>query len=169
MTKLSTIIAGAALLAGVFAPSFSYAGAILIEKTDFRTMTNVRCDINFNIDSNHYFDWQDLGDWANNTEVHWGIDPSRCSCSGNTCLGDCLYYRDTYTSSNQFLIISKMDNPTLYRDVYVACQFEINGSCHHDWEYVGNWDGAGDVRLILNGWNGSWDGSCWVGDFLHHQ
>jgi hypothetical protein len=169
MTKLSSIIAGACLLAGVFVPTVSQAGAILIEKTDWRTMTDVRCDINFSIGSNYYYDWQDLGSWANNTEVHWGIDPSRCSCLGTTCLGDCLYFRDVYNSSGQRIIASKMDNPTLYRDVYVSCQFEINDSCHQDWEYLGDWNGAGDIRLILNGWNGYWDGSCWVGDFLRHQ
>lgn len=169
MNKLLRIVSSALMVAGLCVPSVSRAGAILIEKTDERTMNNVWCDIDFGLSGYHYYDWQDLGNWANNTEVHWGVLASRCSCDGTECRGDCLYYEDTYSTSGQRIVISKMDNPLAYQDIYVACGFEINGDCHYDWEYVGGWTGSNDIRLVLNGWNGTWDGSCWGGDFLRHE
>jgi hypothetical protein len=41
----------------------------------------------------------------------------------------------------------------------------INGDCHFDYEDI---DLSQSVQLAFNGEGASWDGSCWVGDLLHH-
>jgi hypothetical protein len=133
-------------------------------------MTNVRCDIDFTVNGKHYYDWQDLGSWTTSGDIQWGTDVNRCTCNGTECSGDCLFFRDTNGAAGQRLIISKMDNPTVYQNIYVSCSFNINNACHSDWEYLGSsWSGTSDINLVLNGWNGAWDGSCWGGDFLRHK
>jgi len=174
MKSLSTIGSGVLFIATLCLPSLSHAGSILIENTDTapgRTMSNVTCAVDFFIGSNHYYDWQDLGTWQQNSQVHWGIVPSRCSCSGTECQGDCLYdLSQTNPTTGMRLSIDKGDNPTVYSKVYAECWFTINGACHYDWEYLGDsWDGSGDFDLVLNGMNGTWDGSCWGGDFLRSK
>lgn len=165
MKQLAKLISQALILAGVCVPSLSHAGAIIVDNCDDRPMSNVTCQVDFIWKGNHYLDWQDMGDWPTNQDNYWAIAPSRCSCDGGECRGDCLYYQQTSNGSG-LLIISKTDNPQVYSGMYMDCWFTINDAPHYDWEFIGDWNGSGDIRLILNGQGGTWDGSQWVGDFL---
>jgi hypothetical protein len=49
----------------------------------------------------------------------------------------------------------------------VAADFTINGQPYTDYEDIGQFDRT--YGLVLNGWNGTWDGTKWVGNFLSTQ
>jgi hypothetical protein len=46
----------------------------------------------------------------------------------------------------------------------VKIHANINGACHEDFHNFATWEGA--LYLQFNGNGGTWDGSCWRGDFL---
>lgn len=187
MNTTSRICAGALILAGLGVSSPGNAASIIIEKTDTRAMSDLQCSLEFNYNNNNYYDWQNVGGvFPSSTEIRWGVsvqNPSHVwSCTGGQCRGDGVYAEAQYNTSGQRLIIAKEDDPNCYQDPFpsdsghnirVQCWFSINGAPHYDWEDFSSsempWCGGNDIRLILNGCNGSWNGSQWVGDFLRHN
>jgi hypothetical protein len=45
--------------------------------------------------------------------------------------------------------------------------FNIDGLPHYDFEDIGNFFSV-STALVLNGNGGWWDGTKYLGDFLHH-
>jgi len=171
MIKLSKICSGALLFAGLCIPSLSHAGSIKVEKIDSRPTYDFECQLDFDYNGNHYMDWQThSGLWSDDKEIHWGVSvySPNWVCGGGQCGGDGFYYKSENGTSGQRLIIDKEDNPQVYSNLVMQCWFKINGYWHYDWEDLGNWSGSGDINLVVDGCNASWDGTYWLGDLLRH-
>lgn len=171
MNTLSTVCSSMLLFAGLCVTSLGHAGSIKIEKVDCRAIYDLQCQIDFDSGNNHYMDWHDyFGVWPGSKDIHWGVstNSSNWSCSGGQCGGDGLYYLRENPATGQRLFIDKEDNPITYSNLVLQCWFKINDAWHYDWEGLGTWNGDGDIKLVLDGCNGGWDGSQWVGDLLRH-
>jgi hypothetical protein len=71
-----------------------------------------------------------------------------------------------YPGGTSFIgIFDESSAPHQFTTMRVSVLATINGDCHFDYEDI---DLSQSVQLAFNGEGASWDGSCWVGDLLHH-
>lgn len=72
----------------------------------------------------------------------------------------------TYVQDTAFIgIFDQSTAPHRFTTMRVSVLATINGACHSDYENI---DLSQGVNLYFNGEGASWNGSCWVGDLLHH-
>jgi alpha-galactosidase len=153
---------GVALLKVTGAEGSAPTPNVLVANTDPRTITDLRVTVDFQIDGSAHHDFEDVGtfDKTLNLDLNgWGG-----TWDGSRYTGDLLYAQKSATGS-KLLNIHKVDGRTV-TNLRVSVDFKINGAPHYDYEDVAALTGS--INLVLNGNGGRWDGSKWVGDFLHH-
>ena len=158
---------------------------ISITNTDNRQIDNLRIAVSFLIDGKPHFDYEDHGTF--NRVVTDGLNAMNGKWNGNYFEGNFLYTKGSQSTQYVLLNIEKAlaatdvsgwDDPgtvlpsiTIIKEdgrnitgLRVAADFTIDGKPHHDYEDLGNFDRT--YGLELNGMNGTWDGSKYVGNFL---
>ena len=71
-----------------------------------------------------------------------------------------------YPGGTSFIgIFDESTAPHRFTTMRVSVLATINGACHSDYEDI---DLSQQVQLAFNGEGASWNGTCWVGDLLHH-
>ena len=135
---------------------------VIITNTDSRPITNLRVTADFHIDGAAYTDWEDVGTF--DKTITLALDGARGKWIGSHYVGDMLYPQ-TSESGAKTLTIHKVDGRAV-SGLRISVNFRIYGSPHYGFKDVGSLSGT--TNLVLNGGDGgTWDGSKWVGDFLH--
>jgi hypothetical protein len=166
---------------------------IAITNTDKRQIDNLRLSVTFLINGAPYYDYEDHGTF-NQVCVdrvyayggkwngsQWVGDFLHTESSQSTgaflqALNQAVEQASVQTGGNEDNWANKGDGPILpnitivneepraITGMRVQADFTINGQQHTDYEDIGNFDRY--YYLELNGMNGRWDGSKWVGNFL---
>ena len=158
---------------------------IAIVKTDTREIDNLRLSVTFLINGQPYYDYEDHGTFnqvcVDRVYAYGG------KWNGSQWIGDFLHTESSQSTGavlralNQAEAQSGYDpwppdgvilpnitivkqEPRAITGLRVAADFTINGQPYTDYEDIGNFDRH--YILELNGMNGSWNGTKWVGNFL---
>jgi hypothetical protein len=166
---------------------------IAITNTDKRQIDNLRLSVTFYINDQPYYDYEDHGTFnqvcVDRVYAYGG------KWNGSQWVGDFLHKESSQstqaflqtlnqaveqasvqTGGNEDNWANKGDGPILpnitivneepraITGMRVQADFTINGQQYTDYEDIGNFDR--EYYLELNGMNGRWDGSKWVGNFL---
>jgi hypothetical protein len=148
-------------------PNASKVPEIFINVVDPRTISNMRLSVNFDINGNAHTDWEDLG--TIDSDIYTNLYAQGMTWNGSAWVGNMLYYNytDPNVSAHDIRLFKIDERPIT--NLRVTVNFTINGACHTDYEDIGNWNtGDGDTTLTLDARGGTFNGQCWVGDFLHH-
>ena len=161
---------------------------IAITNTDNREIDNLRIAVSFLINGEPHFDYEDHGTF--NRVVTDGLNAENGKWDGTNWVGNFLYTEASQSTQKVLLDTEKAlaatdasgwsDPGTVVpqitimkedrRDITglrVAADFTINGQPYSDHEDIGPFDRT--YGLVLNGMNGTWDGTKWVGNFLRTQ
>jgi Mg-chelatase subunit ChlD len=145
-----------------FDAATSSGATVIITNTDSRPITDLRVTADFQIDEAAYTDWEDVGTF--DKTITLALDGRRGKWIGSHYAGNMLYPQSA-ESGAKTLAIHKVDGRAL-RGLRISVNFRIYGSPHYGFKDVGSLSGT--TNLVLNGGDGgTWDGSKWVGDFLH--
>jgi hypothetical protein len=169
------------------------APKISITNTDPRQIDNLRLSANFLINGQPYYDYEDHGtfnqvgvdglsgengkwngsQWAGNFLHTEGSQSIKAFVS---TLNQALTQASVATGGNEDTWPNAVPNP-VYPEITivnedgrgitglrVTADFTINGQPYTDYEDIGNFDRH--YFLVLNGMNGKWNGTKWVGNFL---
>jgi alpha-galactosidase len=139
-----------------------YGSNVVITNTDTRSITDLSVTVDFQINGSAHSDNESAGNF--DKSLIMDLDGWRGNWDGSRYTGDFLYLRSARGGAKT-VTIHKVDGRAV-TNLRVSVNFKINGSPHYDYEDVGNLSGL--TNLVLNGNGGTWDGSKWVGDFLHH-
>jgi hypothetical protein len=171
----------------------STAPKISINNTDTRQIDNLRLSANFLVNGQPYYDYEDHGTF-NQVGVD-GLSGENGEWNGSQWVGDFLHTKSSQSTQaflqtlNQALAQVSVQtggnednwaatgngpifpNITIVNEdargitgLRITAEFTIDGQPHIDYEDIGNFDRH--YFLELNGMNGSWNGSKWVGNFL---
>ncbi len=169
------------------------APKITINNTDKRQIDNLRLSANFLVNGQPYYDYEDHGTF-NQVGVD-GLSGENGKWNGSQWVGNFLHTESSQSTQaflqtlNQALTQVSVQtggnednwadtgngpilpNITIVNEdgrgitgLRVTADFTINGQPYTDYEDIGNFDRH--YFLELNGENGSWNGSKWVGNFL---
>ena len=136
---------------------------VIIANTDTRPITDLRVTADFQIAGAAYTDWEDVGTF--DKTITLALDGWRGKWIGSHYTGNMLYPQASEAGAKT-LTIHKVDGRAL-SGLRISVNFRIYGSPHYSFKDVGSLSGT--THLVLNGGDGgTWDGSKWVGDFLHY-
>ena len=161
---------------------------IAIVKTDTREIDNLRLSVTFLINGQPYYDFEDQGTFSRVTND--GLTGENGTWNGSQWVGNFLhaensqspeYVYNTSTEAYYNVDPTGFDPPspvspqiTIVNEdtraitgLRVTADFTINGQPYTDYEDIGPFDRF--YGLVLNGENGTWDGTKWVGNFLNTQ
>jgi hypothetical protein len=158
---------------------------IAITNTDKRQIDNLKLSVTFLINGQPYYDYEDHGTFnqvcVDRVYAYGG------EWNGSQWVGDFLH-SESSQSTQAFLqtlrqaeaqanydpwppddtilpnITIVNEEPRAITGLRVTADFTINGQPYTDYEDIGNFDRH--YILELNGMNGSWNGTKWVGNFL---
>jgi hypothetical protein len=158
---------------------------IAITNTDKRQIDNLQLSVTFYINGQLYYDYENHGTF--NQVCVDGVYAYGGKWNGSQWVGDFLH-TESSQSTQAFLrtlrqaeaqanydpwppddtilpnITIVNEEPRAITGMRVQADFTINGQQYTDYEDIGNFDR--EYYLELNGMNGRWDGSKWVGNFL---
>jgi hypothetical protein len=159
---------------------------IAITNTDKRQIDNLRLSVKFMINGQPHFDYEDHGTF--NQVCVDRVYAYNGKWDGSQWVGDFLHTQSSQ-STGAFLqtlrqaeaqtgydpwppqdesilpnITIVNEEPRAITGLRVTAEFTINGQPYIDYEDIGNFDRH--YILELNGMNGTWNGSKWVGNFL---
>jgi hypothetical protein len=166
---------------------------IAITNTDKREIDNLRLSVTFYINGQPYYDYEDHGTfnqvcvdrvyayggkWNGSQWVGDFLHKESSQSTGAflQALNQAVEQASVQTGGNEDNWANKGDGPILpnitivneepraITGMRVQADFTINGQPYTDYEDIGNFDRQ--YYLELNGMNGRWDGSKWVGNFL---
>jgi hypothetical protein len=136
---------------------------VQITNTDSRTISNLKVTVTFTINGARHYDYENQGTFDKTINDGLNATGGTWNASANRWEGNFLYVQSSAAGSKVFTI-NKVDTRSI-TNLRIEVNFDINGAPHYDYHDVGNF--AGTISLILNASGGTWDGSKWVGDFLH--
>lgn len=134
---------------------------VQIAKSDPRLIENLRLSVEFSTDSSPHADFEDIGAFVGT--IRTGLNGWGGTWDGSKWVGD-LLYSQLRDGGAPTITINKVDNRAI-QGLRVRADFTIGGAPYSDYEDVGNFDAV--KRLALDARGGTWDGSRWLGDFLH--
>lgn len=136
---------------------------VTISNTDTRTITDLVVTVDFQIDGAAHTDYESVGTF--DKTINLDLDGWNGAWNGSQVVGDFLYTQLGATGS-KVLTIHKVDGRTI-TNLRISVNFNIDGLPHYDFEDIGNFFSV-STALVLNGNGGWWDGTKYLGDFLHH-
>jgi alpha-galactosidase len=161
---------------------------IAITNTDTREIDNLRLSVTFLINGQPYYDYEDQGTF--NRVVNDGLSGENGTWNGSQWVGNFLHTENSQSTgyvydqttkayfnadptgfdapgpvSPQITILN--EDTRAITGLRVTADFTINGQPYTDYEDIGPFDRT--YGLVLNGENGTWDGTKWVGNFLSTQ
>jgi hypothetical protein len=158
---------------------------IAITNTDKRQIDNLRLSVTFFINGQPYYDYEDHGTFnqvcVDRVYAYGG------KWNGSQWVGDFLHTESSQSTGAVLRALNQAEaqanydpwppdgiilpnitivneEPRAITGVRVTADFTINGQAYTDYEDIGPFDRH--YCLELNGMNGRWDGSKWVGNFL---
>jgi hypothetical protein len=158
---------------------------IAITNTDNRQIDNLRLSATFFINGQPHYDYEDHGTFnqvcVDRVYAYGG------EWDGKNWVGDFLHTESSQSTQAFLQTLRKAEaqanydpwppddkilpnitivkqEPRAITGLRVAADFTINGQPYTDYEDIGNFDRH--YILELNGMNGSWNGTKWVGNFL---
>lgn len=134
---------------------------VQITKSDPRAIENLRLSVEFSTDSSPHADFEDIGAFVGT--IRTGLNGWGGTWDGSKWVGD-LLYSQLRDSGSPTITINKVDYRAI-QGLRIRADFTVGGSPCSDYEDVGNLDEV--KRLALDARGGTWDGSRWVGNFLH--
>ena len=162
------------------------APVITITNTDKRQIDNLRLSATFLINGQPYYDYEDHGTF-NQVGVD-GLSGENGKWNGSQWVGNFLHSESSQSTGAFLRTLNQAEAQTGYdpwppqdepilpnitivnedgrgiTGLRVTADFTINGQPYTDYEDIGPFDRH--YFLELNGMNGSWNGSKWVGNFL---
>src|SRR5215467_14882314 len=158
---------------------------IAITNTDKRQIDNLKLSVTFLINGQPYYDYEDHGTFnqvcVDRVYAYGG------KWNGSQWVGDFLHTESSQSTGAVLRALNQAEAQTGYdpwppdgvilpnitivneeprpiTGLRVTADFTINGQPYYDYEDIGNFDRH--YFLELNGMNGTWNGSKWVGNFL---
>lgn len=136
---------------------------IHIVKTDTRVITNMRVTTEFLINDQLHYDWEDTGTLDHTTAL--GVDGWGSTWNATTQRFESnMLTTQSNVAGAAVIDINKVDTRTV-PGVRVSLDFQIGGLPHHASYNVSPFSSTKNLVLDANG--GSWNGTTFVGNFLH--
>lgn len=159
--------------------------AITKSKNESREIDNLRLSVTFLINGQPYYDYEDHGTF--NQVCIDRVYAYGGKWNGSQWVGDFLHTESSQSTGAVLRALNQAEaqanydpwppdgiivpnitivneEPRAITGVRVTADFTINGQAYTDYEDIGPFDRH--YCLELNGMNGRWDGSKWVGNFL---
>lgn len=136
---------------------------VKISTAETRAMENLTVAVEFTINGARYSDWEDLPAFDRN--YYLGIDGWKATPdAGGVWKGDLFYQTQPPQAGARTVSIQKVDGRSVSQ-LRVSVRFQIGGQSYVDYEDID--PAAGPAKLLIDLSQAQWNGSEWIGNFLH--